>query len=64
MPSTHQDIGASMDESQKGLGTMKIKLLIFAGLETLANLVAVEDARFELGDSRFSWEEEFFHPPA
>jgi hypothetical protein len=41
---------------------MNILLLIFDGLEKLANLVAVEDARFELGDSRFSWEKQFFCP--
>ncbi len=42
---------------------MKIILLIFARLVKLANLVAVEDARFELGDLRLSWEKKFFCPP-
>jgi hypothetical protein len=37
-------------------------LLIFSGLEKMAHLVAVEDAKFELGDSRFLWEEDFFYP--
>jgi hypothetical protein len=43
---------------------MIIKLLIFAGLKKLADLVAVEDSRFESEDSRFSLEKKFFHPPA
>jgi hypothetical protein len=43
---------------------MKIILPIFAGLEKLAYLVDVDDVRFESGDSRFSWEKKFFHPPA
>jgi hypothetical protein len=43
---------------------MIIKLLIFARLEKLANPVAMEDARFESEDSRFSLEKKFFHPPA
>jgi hypothetical protein len=63
MPSTHPDNEASMEGSQE-LGTMIIKLLIFARLEKLANPVAMEDARFESEDSRFSLEKKFFHPPA
>jgi hypothetical protein len=46
------------------LGPMVIKLLIFARLEKLANPVAMEDARFESEDSRFSLKKKFFHPPA
>jgi hypothetical protein len=49
MPSTHKDNGASTEDPHK-LGPMKLKLLIFAGLEKLSNLVAVEDARFKSGD--------------
>jgi hypothetical protein len=37
MPETHQDNGASMDQSQ-AIGSTKIKLLIFGGLERLAKL--------------------------
>jgi hypothetical protein len=60
MPSTNQDKGASMEGSQE-LGPMK-KMLIFAGLDKPANLVvAVEDARLESEDSRFSLEKKFFH---
>jgi hypothetical protein len=63
MPSTHPDNGASMEWSQE-LGPMIIKLLICAGLKKLADLVAVEDSRFESEDSRLSLEKKFFHPPA
>jgi hypothetical protein len=62
MPSTHPDNGTSMDGSQE-MGPMKLNLLIFSGLEEMADLVAVEDARFESGDSRLLCEEDFFHPP-
>jgi hypothetical protein len=51
-------------EGSQELGPMIIKWLIFARLEKLANPVAMEDARFESEDSRFSLEKKFFHPPA